>query len=256
MTRTIIVHFPMGSGGNLLRNIFSLSPGYEMLAPDRAPMPESGKIKFLTDYYRQEVNSETWLRREWDIRTGLYTRYYDLGIPRYFNPANEMVYDNHGNISVEDMAKHLSHYDRYRINEGTMPDQTTEWSLADCQHVVIEANNLDYLAKIYNSKNPTINQFEHMYRDFESRYKEFLQVNSNLYGNITRLRDWLVLNKKRVYITTVDELFTDTGYTVLLNLIDRLNLKIDAGVVKEIHGIWLQSTREVYYNYFKEELKL
>ena len=256
MTNTIIVHFPMGAGGNILRNIFSLSPGYEMLGPDRAPMADAEKSQFLTDYYRQDVTSETWLRREWSIRTGLYTRYYDLGIPRYFNPANSMAYDNHGNTGVEDMGKHLSHYDRYRINEGTIPDQTTEWTLADCQHIVIEVDDLDYLAKIYNSKNPKIDQFEHMYKDFESRYCEFLRINSIMYGNITRLQNYLTVNKQRVYTIHVAELFADNGYTAIQNLNHKLNLSVDPDVVKNIHGIWLQSTREVYYNYFKEELKL
>jgi len=245
----------MGAGGNLLRNIFSLSPKYEMLSEDKAPMEQHLKEQFMLGYYSQSINSDTWLKREWSIRQGLYTKYYEAGLPTYWNPESLIAYDNHGAILIKDIGNHLSHWDRYKINEGTITEQISPWALQDCSHVFITTDNLNLLAEIYNSKNPTIDQFVKL-TDFNQRYQEFLLVNGTLHNNLLKLSDWLIQNNKQIYNISVQDLFTDSGHIAIRTLAASLNLTINQSVIQQIHHLWLQSTREVYYNYFNRDLTI
>ena len=235
----IVVHFPMGAGGNLVRNIFSLSPGFELLGADRAPV-ESNKYEFLLDYYQQEVNRTTWLEREWSIRQGLFNRYYNLNVPVYWNPDYKLVYDNHGTITVEDLDHPLQHWNRSGIKNNTITEQIAEWTLRDCQHVFIDVGNLiKQINQIYFSKNHNLQ-------------KNFVTMSASWNKQL----DTLQKNLSQCLIIDVKHLFSNSGDREIYNLSKMLNLDIDANWIKTIHQTWLQSTREIYYNYYKENLTL
>jgi hypothetical protein len=242
----------MGSGGNLLKNIFSLAPGHEMLDYNRVPLPQEQKQQFLVDYYNQSVDNDTWLRREWSIRTGLYLRYYNNNIPAYWNPGHDMVYDNHGVLAPQDLSHHMRHYDRFKINSGEMSEQISTWSLQDCHHVFLLANNLNELAEIYNSKNPTIDQYLDRIPELQDRYQEFLIENYNYYQNILAVRAAVGAPHDLDY----RELFADAGGHAIVQLATALGLAIDHDMINQLHRNWLQSTRSLYYNYHNRELKL
>jgi hypothetical protein len=237
----------MGSGGNLVRNILSLAPNFELLGFDR--MPVDNKSEFLIDFYKQDVSSDTWLSREWSIRQSLYNRYYVDNIPAYYHPPYNIVYDNHGILQAKSLDNHLMHYDRYRVNEGMIEDQTSEFTLRDCAHIVITYDDLDALTKIYNSKNPTIDQYSHLQLEQSQRIEKFKEQNSIWYQNIIELN-----NAINGLVLPGEELFTNNGADTIIGLINALGLDIETDEVHQIHAQWLQSTREIYYNYFKENL--
>jgi hypothetical protein len=237
----------MGSGGNLVRNILSLAPNFELLGFDR--MPVDNKSEFLIDFYKQDVSSDTWLSREWSIRQALYNRYYVGNIPAYYNPPYNLVYDNHGILQSTNLDNHLLHYDRYRVNKGMIEDKTSEFSLRDCAHVFVTYDNLDTLAKIYNSKNPSIDQYSHLSLDKEQRLQQFKEQNFDWYQNIIEISE--IVDRKEL---SGEVLFTDDGVDMIMSIIKSLDLSIDENKVHQIHTQWLQSTREIYYNYYKENL--
>jgi len=235
----IVVHFPMGSGGNLVRNIFCLSTGFELLDVDRAPM-ESNKYEFLLDYYQQEVNRTTWLEREWSIRQGLYNRYYNSNVPVYWNPDYKVVYDNHGTIMIEDLDRPLQHWNRSGIKNNTITEQIANWTLRDCQHVFIDIGNLTkQINQIYFSKNHNLQN-------------NFVTMSTSWNKQLDTLRK----NLSQYLTIDIKHLFSDSGDHEIYNLSKMLNLDIDAVWIKTIHQTWLQSTREIYYNYYKENLTL
>jgi hypothetical protein len=237
----------MGSGGNLVRNILSLAPNFELLGFDR--MPVTDKTQFLIDFYKQEVSAETWLSREWSIRQALYNRYYANNIPAYYHPPYNIVYDNHGLLQAKSLDNHLLHYDRYQVNNGLIQDQVSKFTLRDCIHVFISYDDLDSLAKIYNSKNPTLDQYEHLSLEKEQRLQYFKEQNFAWYQNIIEISK-LVDGKE----FTGEVLFTDSGADTIMSLVGVLDLEINENEVHQIHAQWLQSTREIYYNYYKENL--
>ena len=238
----VVVHFPMGAGGNLLRNIITLAPNFEILGYDRVPIDENNKESFLLDYYATVVTADTWLDREWSIRQGLYNKYYNLNVPYYWNPEYHVAYDNHGEITIKDLNIYLSHYDRYQIGLGTKTEKNSTWKLKECYHVFIDVTNLSKINKLYNSKNPNAT--------------DSLLKNTNWYNNILKIKEYLVNDQQKIVTTDVQKIFNDNGYQEIQYILSKLNLTVNPEIVEKIHKQWLQTTREIYYNQYNKELRL
>jgi hypothetical protein len=250
----VIVHFPMGTGGNLIRNIISLADGFELINDRREPIAQSEKESYLLDYYQRAVTPDTWLNREWDIRLGLYGRYYVNGIISYWNPDAKLAYDNHGYTRLPQLTVPIKCFDRYRIEQGQIQEHLSPYTLEECVHVFITTANPERTAEIYNSKNPNINQFEHL-ATIDQRRAMFLTVNQNLIDDLALLKMQLGFRDQHILEISSEDLLTSDGTQPILDLVKQLDLDITTNTINQIHANWLQSTREVYYNYFNRELK-
>ncbi|NDH69523.1 MAG: hypothetical protein EBY22_16840, partial [Gammaproteobacteria bacterium] len=95
----IILYFPWGGGGNLVRNIISIDLRFEFLDdqwPDRDYPTANSRYEFLLSYYNRPVEPSTWLPREWGQRGKIQNRYYRDGKIAHWNPGKLLVYDAHG----------------------------------------------------------------------------------------------------------------------------------------------------------------
>jgi hypothetical protein len=241
---SVVVCFPWGAGGNLIRNIIGLDPEFEFCT-DKAD-----RYKWLYDYYTKPVTSETWLQREWSIRQQFYNKYY-LGGITYWNPEYLLAYDCHGTsieISAIETNNQLLCYDRYKIDRNQRTEQVSPWRLQDCEYIFVLPNNINSITDIYHSKNPSLNQFNHIVELERKKYA--LDANSKLHNNLQTLANKLV--NKHTYIA--EDLFQSPN--IILDIVSKLNLNISAQQITNIHSKWLQTTREVYYNYYNRELTL
>jgi hypothetical protein len=238
----VIVYFPLGAGGNLVKNIISLDSRFEFSKTNKS------RYEWMVDYYSQSMTSEQWLPREWSIRAEFHEKYYVNERIVKYNPAHLLVYDLHGGqYEVEGVLAG----NKLHSIDPTKPD--SKWTLQDCEHVFLLPNNQHLMMEIYNSKNPTINHLEHE-GDLDYRRKEVATINTTMTSRLRGLQNKLA--QGHVYSYTADSLYTDTGYTTITDLASKLGLDISHDHIKHIHSIWLQSTRELYYNYFKRELPL
>ena len=240
----VVVCFPWGAGGNLIRNIINLDPQFEFCTDD------ADRYKWLYDYYSTPVTSETWLQREWSIRQQFYNKYYRGGIT-YWNPDCLLAYDCHGTsteIAAIEKNDHLLCYDRYKIDRNQRPDQVSTWRLPDCDYIFILPSNIDTITDIYHSKNPSLNQFSHTVEVERKKYA--LDKNIELTKNLQALAD--KLTNKNTYIA--EDLFKSPN--IIIDVTLKLKLNISVQQIENIHSKWLQSTREVYYNYYNRELNL
>lgn len=243
----MIVHFPMGAGGNFIKNIISLAPNYEMLNATREVVDEHDKAGFMSWYYSQPVTADTWLVREWEIRTGLYARYYVNNKITYWNPDRFIVYDTHG-VSEDELAHNLLHWDRYKVDTGIIKEQVSPWEAIDCIHICINVADIGLINKIYNSKNPLINQFNTL-PTLQERIIAFSETNNTSYNKVLALQ-----NTHQTLQLLAEDLLTSPDSTI--SLIKTLGLNIDVDLIASLHSQWLQSTKEVYYNYYKEHLPI
>ena len=240
----IIVCFPWGAGGNLIRNIITLDSRFEFCAET------TDRYKWLLDYYSTPVTSETWLQREWSIRQQFYNKYYRGGI-EYWNPQWLLAYDCHGTqTEIDAITKNnqLLCYDRYQIDRNLRSEEISHWRLQDCEFVFVIPQNIDAVTDIYHSKNPSLNQFTHVVE--VERKRHALQTNKVLTKNLLALTS--VVANKRIY--DAESLLRSPN--CILDIVAKLNLSISQEHIANIHSKWLQSTREIYYNYYNRELTL
>ena len=259
----VIVHFPWGAGGNLIRNFITLDTRFEFLDdtdnPREYPTVQE-RYDWLLGYYEKHITSDTWLRREWDIRQKLYNRYY-LGGIAYWNPNKLLAYDCHGNeneIKSITSGELLRAYDRYRIDQGLAPEQFSSWTLKECSHIFLlpeDPVQLNLINEIYNSKNPVVNQF-HYLNTIEEKRAAIATANAEMNYNLHRLSAELVFENQSVQKYTTGNLYNGQGAKIIQQVISTLGLQIPFEFVQPIYDVWLQSTHEVYYNYFNRELKI
>ena len=257
----VILYFPWGAGGNLIRNIITLDTRYEFYDDQQFqgayPTIES-RYEWVFNYYNQPISSETWLKREWSIRDRLYHKYYDNSGPAYWNPDALLVYDCHGDPAdlkpIQDDI-HLKHFDRFQISAGNKSEQDSPWGLHDCNHIFLIPVDVIKITEIYNSKNPVINQLDQN-EDIEYRRKNALAINQTMTMRLKAFHYDLVRQNKSVLTYDADALFLDSGVDIILDVVAKFNLNIPLSYIKTLHSKWLQDTREVYYNYFNRELKL
>ena len=257
----IILYFPWGAGGNLIRNTITLDTRYEFYDDQEFqgvyPTTDS-RYKWLFNYYNQPVAPDTWLKREWSIRDRLYNKYYDNGGPKYWNPDTLLVYDCHGDpadLRPIQADIHCQHFDRYQINLGNKQEQDSAWSLQDCNHVFLIPVDITKITEVYNSKNPVLNQLDQI-PDMVYRQQNALSINQTMTMRLKAFHYDLVRQNRTVLAYDADDLFTDKGAGIMLEIADKFNLNIPENYIQTLHSKWLQDTREVYYNYFNRELTL
>jgi hypothetical protein len=247
---SVIVYFPWGAGGNLVRNVIGLSTEFEFiddqLSNSNYPTLES-RYQYLVEYYQKPVTSEDWLQREWAIRQPVHNRYFSSNGIGYWNPDYKLVYDIHGTedeINSILADRQLECFDRSGIAEGRIREQLSPWTVQQCNHVFLLPNNLAVFNKIYTSKNP----------------KQSLNVaateNAVYVKRLQQLVDTLKSNHRQVSVHQAELLFCDTGYLLLEEICSSINLSIPLNFLKDIHAIWLQSTRDLYYNTHNKLLEI
>ena len=162
----VIVYFPWGSAGNLVKNIINIDTRFEFLDSNKIDgkyTDTESRYKFLIDYYNKEVTPDTWLPREWSIRAKFYNRYYENGNSVYWNPDKLLTYDCHGGgTELENILSgaYLKHWNRHQVSTGIIEEKLSSWTLQECVHIFLIPSDVSLTTEIYNSKNPTINQFE------------------------------------------------------------------------------------------------
>lgn len=257
----VVLYFPMGSGGNIVRNILSLDTRFEFLDNEEFQLAYptvDSRYKFLTDYYNIPVDSSSWLKREWNIRTRLYTQYYISNKIEYWNTDEHTIYMIHGTsdelLSIG-FDKQLRCYDRTKIDNGEREEMLSPWTLQDCTHIFLLPDDIDKITKIYYSKNYTLNQFSHI-DNLDARQREAELLNRITNSQLHDCMEFLIRKNKTVHCYRAEDLFNDTGAEIILDIASKLNLTIPVEYVENLHSNWLTSTKTLYYNAFNKELTL
>ena len=257
----IIIYFPLGAGGNLIRNIINLDTAFEFY--DGSPFYKEysttqGRFEFTEKFYQEIVTSDTWLAREWRIRTALHSRHYEENGIAHWNPNAKSVYLIHGEITeMYNIAinKRLTNFNRSAIRLGKEIESITKKGLWSCYHLFVMPDNIDLFTKIYATKNGTLNQFE-VLNDIGARYHRAEMHNRNLNLKLIEFQKFIQNQSNRTITFCAEDLFTESGAQKLIKLLSTLAVKVPDNMITTIHSIWLQSTKQLYYNSYGEELKL
>lgn len=252
--KNIIVYFPWGAGGNLLQNILSLAPGYQMISHTGDDVDD--KESFLLDYYGKDITPETWLKREWSIRGYYSNRYYNFEVPGYWNPEFNLVYATHGeNRMIGKLSDNrlLEHWDRYNVEQGNIPEQHCPETTHNLTHIFLIPDDYQLTANIYQSKNPDLSQLKEV-TDPHLRKMEALQSIITQCKNLYKLEKKLSELGKNVFHLRAEDLLTSSGVDSIMNLITKLGLDINASTVRQVHTLWLDSTRECFRTTHNREL--
>jgi hypothetical protein len=253
----VILYFPWGAAGNLVRNIITIDPRFDFFDDKefRDSYPTAtDRYNWLLEYYQRLMAPALWLQREWSIRQKLHTCYYTNNRIQFWNPDALVAYDCHGQEHEIDEIlsnQQLRCYDRHRIATGERDEQLSTWHLQDCNHVFLLPSNTKLIAEIYNSKNPSLNQLNGSLQEKQTAALVAINAMSN---RLSSLVDPLITNGSKVNIYTADTLYTANGYDIINDIVTNLHLEVTLHQIKTLHSIWLQSTKEVYYNYFNREL--
>ena len=249
----IILYFPWGGGGNLVRNIISIDTRFEFSDDQwtngHYPTADS-RYEFLLNYYNKPVEPSTWLPREWRLRAKIQSRYYQNGKIVYWNPEKLLVYDAHGSQSdvINILSgRHLKCFNRWEINCGAASEQLSSWTLEDCTHIFLIPSDVSTITKIYNSKNPTINQLESV-QDLARRRQQAEIANVKMCERLNNLAAQLRISGKQVYVYDCAELYRNPN--TIKDIVSSMELAVNHNYIDSIHSVWLQSTQQVYYNYF------
>ena len=251
----IIVYFPWGAGGNFVQNVLSLAPGFQLLSETGKNVVD--KNNFLLEYYSQAVTPDTWLKREWSIRTYFGNRYCLGETPAYWNPDYSLVYTTHGeerNMSGLLKDTKLKHWDRYNVDAGNITEHVCPISTHDFTHIFMIPDSVEKITRVYNSKNPKVDQLRLHDADEYLRLHQTMIINLNQSMNLYRLREELVKKDKLVLNISPDQLLTDEGYVAIIELTNNLQLDIDKDIIKRLHNLWFESTKKCYTEFYNREL--
>jgi hypothetical protein len=248
----VIVYFPWGAGGNLVKNILSLHTEFEFIddQPFNGEYPGPvERYEFLKRYYSQEVTSETWLDREWAIRKTPHNKYFYMNGVGYWNPDCKLIYDIHGTpeeIMSITLDQTLKCFDRAGIEEGRRQEEISSWTIQECDHVFLLADNIQNFTDIYSSKNFDL---DHKHPKFnQGMLEEATRQNISYDIRLRHLMDHLQSRGRNVLSYSAEALFRDNGYETINDIAHKINLTIPLEYTQHIHAIWLQSTRDLYYN--------
>ena len=103
------------------------------------------------------------------------------------------------------------------------------------------------ITKIYNSKNPTINQLESV-QDLHRRRQQAEINNVRMCKRLNNLAAQLRMSDKQVYVYDCAELYRNPN--TIKDIVSSMELAVNHNYIDSIHSVWLQSTQQVYYNYF------
>ena len=258
--KPVIVYWPWGAGGNLVKNICTLDTAFDWFdqEPYRPSVPPSQieRYSFLLDYYNNTATPETWLDREWSVRTKYLAKYYNQSCIAYWDSEWITAYECHG--AVEEIERILDPaplqiYDRTRIGSGEITEQPSPWTLAQCRHVFLLPTDLHLITDIYQSKNPQLNQINPNGSP-ESRRRQAYTINRLMTARLQELADQLTDQGQQVYKYTADKLFAPTGDRLLCDIVEDLDLSVPLATVMAVHGAWLANTQQVYRQFWNREI--
>jgi hypothetical protein len=250
----------MGAGGNLIANLISLDTAFNFYDDsefDKDCWNAAARYEFLKAYYLQPVTSETWLNREWSIRTKHVNRFYANHAICYWDPFARSVYLLHGGsdeINSVLFDQNLLRWDRSGVDSGRLTEQASPWTLQECTHIFILANDIDHVTDVYASKNYSLNQFDQNNTQ-KHRHDQAYTHNRDMHNRLLTTKDFLLKKNRRVLTYCAEDLFKNSGEEVILDIIAQLDIAVDLKYVTEIYSIWLQSSRDLYYNHYNRELK-
>jgi hypothetical protein len=253
----VIVHFPWGAAGNFVRNIITIDPRFDFFDDRefRGAYPTAGsRFVWFIEYYKRTMTPDQWLDREWSIRKRLHTCYYTNNCIQYWNPDSIVAYDCHGEqreVGEILKAKPLRCYDQHRIATGEREEHNSDWTLPQCDHVFLLPTNTNLISEIYNSKNPAINQLKGTLQEKQSAA---LATINAMTSRLATLADTLDAEGQHTMRYNADALYTAAGADIIYDIVMNLSLEVSRKQINALHSIWLQSTKEVYYNYFNREL--
>lgn len=267
MPKNYIVHFPWGGAGNLVRNIMTISPDVEMLddrgqqvGPGTGNREYPNKEKFMTDFFVGHNENGPWLKTEWSIREHLYFKYYHNHGIAYWNPAIGIAYDTHG--MTDELAsirkrEPLRYWNRYLVNNEGAEDVVCPKLAIDFEHIFLLPSNRDFIAEHYWSKNPNLSpQFDDLI-DMDQKVTASRAAIDRQCNRLEEFYNELLAEGRTNYhrIDAVD-LFKDTGWVYLMEVVDKYNLCVNIAVVRRIHETWLSTTRAIYEKHFKKAYPL
>ena len=267
MPKNYIVHFPWGAAGNLVRNIITVSPDVEMLdhrgqqvGPNTGNQEYTDKAKFMADFFAGHDTSGPWLKTEWSIREHLYFKYYHNHGIAYWNPDIGVAYDTHGMTDELDSIRKcnpLRFWDRYRVdNEGAQDFICPELAI-DFEHIFLLPSDRDFIAEHYWSKNPNLSpQFNHL-TNLDQKVTASRAAIDRQCNRLEEFYNELIAEGRTNYyrIDAVD-LFKDTGWVYLMEVVDKYKLCVNISLVRHIHNTWLSNTRVIYEKHFKKAYPL
>lgn len=255
----VIIYFPWGAGGNLIKNIASIDTELDFFDENPFKVPDQtaeDRFNFFIEYYTKSIAHDQWLTREWAIRKKYTAKYHENSNIAFWDPDCRTIYECHG--SEEELGRILDPspllcYDRTRIDAGELLETPSPWKLTDCLHVFLLPKNLQLITDIYHSKNPELEPL-HPSTSEGSKKKHLFFLNRLM--NI-RLGDFATTLQSRgcaVYKYTADDLFTNTGYTLINDVFQDVSVNVPAYYVETLHKKWLEDTRELYKNFHNREL--
>lgn len=258
--KPVIVYWPWGAGGNLVKNICTLDTGFDWFDQHQfrpeVPPTQVERFQFMLDYYSAPIAPSTWIEREWSIRGRYLSKYYEQSCITYWDPAWTTVYECHGQIEEIDRIVSpapLKLFDRTRIDRAEIPEHLSTWHLTECRHVFLLPKDLHLITDIYQSKNPDLNQINPNGTP-ESRRRQAYIINRLMTLRLLELADMLQQQSQQVYKYTADELFEPAGHQLLLSVVSDLQLDIPSAMVVHTHGAWQSSTQQVYRQYWNKEI--
>jgi hypothetical protein len=258
--KSVIVYFPWGAGGNLVKNICTLDTEFDWFDQHQyrpeIPPTQSERYRFMVDYYSGSATPESWLDREWSVRGKYLAKYYDQSCIAYWDPEWITVYECHGQIEEIDRIVEpapLKIFDRTRVDRAEIEEQLSAWHLNECRHVFLLPKDLHLITDIYQSKNPELNQINPN-GTAESRRKQAYIINRLMTLRLSELAEQFEQQGQQVYKYTADDLFNSAGHQLLQAVVSDLQLDIPPNITRPIHAAWLSSTQQVYKQYWDKEL--
>jgi hypothetical protein len=258
--KSVIVYFPRGAGGNLVKNICTLDTEFDWFDQHQyrpeIPPTQSERYRFMVDYYSGSATPESWLDREWSVCGKYLAKYYDQSCIAYWDPEWITVYECHGQIEELDRIVEptpLKIFDRTRVDRAEIEEQLSAWHLNECRHVFLLPKDLHLITDIYQSKNPELNQINPN-GTAESRRKQAYIINRLMTLRLSELAEKFEQQGQQVYKYTADDLFNSAGHQLLQAVVSDLQLDIPPNITRPIHAAWLSSTQQVYKQYWNKEL--
>lgn len=255
----VIIYFPWGAGGNLIKNIASIDTTIDFFDENPFRIPEQSskdRYEFFVEYYSKSIPPDKWLEREWAVRKKYTAKYHENIRIAYWDPSCRTVYECHG--SEEELAgiidpSPLLCYDRTRINAGELLDRPSPWQLTDCEHVFLFPKNLQLITEIYHSKNPKLEPL-HPNTSESSKKNHLFLLNRLMNSRLSDFAVTLESNGHRVHKYKADDLFNNSGYALIEQIFQDVSVNVPTEYIKTLHGIWLQDTQNIYKIFHNRDL--
>jgi hypothetical protein len=242
--KNIIIHFPWGAGGNLIRNCLILDNRFEF----DENTADTERYQYLYNYYQTPVTSKTWLDREWQFRGKLYGKYYEHpGVITYWNPYKSLVYLSHdaqfeiNSIMSGEFLKTNKFYNSLQ--------KISHWTLLDCEHIFLIPTDWKRISEVYISKYKKDSAFTDT---IEERINKCYLDNKFIIETQIEISNRLSNLHKSVLIYDPSQLFTPNGFEMIMTIIDQLKLSVSKNQVKTLHQTWLQQTKQIYFEFYEK----